>query len=136
MNKTQLQTNNTRLASLITELRGKATGGGGASMETCSISVTEPNGMGLYISYTALSDGAITAHVKEYCAGETITLENVVCGSLISGSYISGGLEGTPEVGGGVVLNSNRATSATMEMLFTAPTTAGATGSIVLYESW
>lgn len=32
MSKTQLQTNNTRLASLIQELQGKAAGGGGASV--------------------------------------------------------------------------------------------------------
>lgn len=37
-NKTQLQTNNARLASLITELEGKAAGGGG-SVETCTVEV-------------------------------------------------------------------------------------------------
>lgn len=38
MSKTQLQTNNTRLASLIQELQGKAAGGG-ASVETCTVTV-------------------------------------------------------------------------------------------------
>jgi hypothetical protein len=40
MNKTQLQSNNTRLASLIDELKGKAASGGsssGGSVETCTV---------------------------------------------------------------------------------------------------
>ena len=41
MSKTQLQSNNTRLASLITELRGKATGGGGSgAVNTCNLRVS------------------------------------------------------------------------------------------------
>ena len=38
-NKTQLQTNNTKLASLIETLQGKAAGGGSgaASLETCTV---------------------------------------------------------------------------------------------------
>lgn len=38
-NKTQLSNNNTQLASLIQELQGKATGGGGASVEMCTVSL-------------------------------------------------------------------------------------------------
>lgn len=38
MSKSQLQSNNTRLASLIDELKGKATGGGG-SIETCTVTI-------------------------------------------------------------------------------------------------
>lgn len=38
MSKSQLQTNNTRLSQLITELQGKAAGGGsGGSVETCTV---------------------------------------------------------------------------------------------------
>lgn len=37
-NKTQLQTNNTQLASLIQTLQGKAAGGGGGA-ETCTVEI-------------------------------------------------------------------------------------------------
>lgn len=38
MSKTQLQTNNTKLEALITELQGKAAGGGsGGSVEMCTV---------------------------------------------------------------------------------------------------
>lgn len=43
MSKTQLQTNNTRLASMINELKGKAAGSGpsgGESAETCTVTVS------------------------------------------------------------------------------------------------
>lgn len=38
MSKTQLQTNNAKLESLIAELQGKAAGGGG-NVETCSVEI-------------------------------------------------------------------------------------------------
>lgn len=38
-NKTQLQANNTQLASLIQTLQGKATGGGGGSVEACTVEI-------------------------------------------------------------------------------------------------
>ena len=38
-NKTQLSTNNTQLASLIQTLQGKAAGGGGSSVETCTVQI-------------------------------------------------------------------------------------------------
>lgn len=40
MSKTQLQANNARLASLITELQGKAAGGGGG-LETCQVTIRQ-----------------------------------------------------------------------------------------------
>ena len=76
MSKTQLQTNNTRLASLITELRGKAAGGG-ASVETCTVTV---NG-GYIIGATVCNNGEITT--VTYYPGETNTQDNVVCGSIV-----------------------------------------------------
>jgi hypothetical protein len=39
-NKQQLQTNNTKYASLIETLRGKAAGGSGGSIETCTVMST------------------------------------------------------------------------------------------------
>lgn len=39
MSKTQLQINNTNLASLIETLAGKATGGSGGAIETCTVAL-------------------------------------------------------------------------------------------------
>lgn len=41
-NKTQLSNNNTKLASLIQELQGKASGGSGA-IETCTVTISAGN---------------------------------------------------------------------------------------------
>ena len=40
MSKTQLQTNNAKLSALITELQGKAAGGGGG-LETCEVTIVQ-----------------------------------------------------------------------------------------------
>ena len=40
MSKTQLQTNNAKLEALITELQGKAAGGGGG-LETCEVTIVQ-----------------------------------------------------------------------------------------------
>lgn len=74
MSKTQLQTNNAKLESLITELQGKAAGGsGGGNVETCMVTVS-----GAYkVFYTTYADGAYG-----YGIGTT-TLNNVVCDTAI-----------------------------------------------------
>lgn len=71
-NKTQLQENNAKLASLITELQGKAAGGGsGGGAETCTVTVTQTWGMNddpeflrVFLTYyNILADGTIdTVH--------------------------------------------------------------------------
>jgi hypothetical protein len=47
-NKTQLQTNNTKYASLIELLRGKAAGGSGATIGTCSVTIHAPGGLSVF----------------------------------------------------------------------------------------
>ena len=61
MSKTQLQTNNTRLASLITELQGKAAGGGSGeeSIETCTVNIVSTYGRLFYIGGVTVSDGVM-----------------------------------------------------------------------------
>lgn len=85
-NKTQLSNNNTKLASLIHELQGKAAGGG-ASVETCTV---ELDGViasyrPYYYSYTYLDDsGNIASAAVAKNSGVSVTLNNVVCGSVVT----------------------------------------------------
>ena len=78
-NKTQLLNHNERLASLIQELQGKAAGGGGASVETCTFTVN--GGYGCIIGATVL-DNSVISTVK-YSPGQMQTLDNVVCGAIV-----------------------------------------------------
>lgn len=94
-NKTQLQTNNTQLASLISTLQGKAAGGGGAAVETCSVRVYATDGATcLYqVQYTAFEDGKVVSkrvvNNEDYVLQNfDITYENVCCGTVF---YVSGG---------------------------------------------
>lgn len=87
-NKTQLQANNTQLASLISTLQGKAAGGGGASVETCTVSISYCG----QVYYTGVENGVMVAkssvytnnsatHQIEACKGMPI-----VCGHLYDSS--------------------------------------------------
>ena len=58
MSKSQLQTNNAKLEALITELQGKAAGGGsGGSVETCTVYVNDCRD----VFYTSVEGGAIVS---------------------------------------------------------------------------
>lgn len=94
MSKTQLQTNNAKLEALITELQGKAAGGGsgGGSIDTCTLIFYTGGGAdyellyGIYgVCATVVNeDGAIDALYKGNLApGSTTTIDNVVCGSMV-----------------------------------------------------
>ena len=109
MSKTQLQTNNSRLASLIDELKGKAAGGGasgGGSVETCTVIITHktigpviPRGG---ISFVSLNEaGIVTNTVMELPAvsssTRTVEVRNVVKNTIMHCAFagkiisISGG---------------------------------------------
>lgn len=82
-NKTQLQTNNTTLASLIQTLQGKATGG---AVETCTVNIisSDSNGRPWFYAYTYLdSNGEIVIGKVLNNSSSNVTIENVLCGSLI-----------------------------------------------------
>ena len=89
-NKTQLQANNTQLASLIQTLQGKAVGGGGggASVETCTVKLGDSSyaSMRPYCySYTHLdNNGNVTSTAVKNNSAATVTLNNVVCGSVVT----------------------------------------------------
>ncbi len=93
MSKTQLQTNNARLSQLITELQGKAAGGG-ASLETCTVTVKGCRA----VYYTGVENGEIVAKSSTGTSNSAnhniVVCKNsmVVCALLASGnSTITGG---------------------------------------------
>lgn len=75
-NKTQLQTNNTKLTSLIETLQGKAAGGGGGgSIETCTVTLDTSSASSDYhittegagnLIWTTVENGEIT--LKSLCS--------------------------------------------------------------------
>jgi hypothetical protein len=85
-NKTQLQTNNTKYASLIETLRGKAVGGGssdGASIDTCTVTITTSSTSILGTTYTKFIDNKLISEStsENY---SSLVLEDIVIGSAIS----------------------------------------------------
>ena len=80
-NKTQLQTNNTKYASLIELLRGKAAGG--SSIATCTI-IIDPSAyqQGVDVGYT--NGSGVGLHISQASGGSNITLSNVMCGSMFT----------------------------------------------------
>ena len=94
-NKTQLSNNNTKLASLIQELQGKASGGSGGSVETCTVMITGNNSSAAPIAYaysTLTESGEITCVNINGNTDSIITISGVICGSfvvayLFNGSY-------------------------------------------------
>ena len=93
-NKTQLQTNNTQLASLIQTLQGKAAGGGGGTaIETCTVVLDTGSSSyrPYYYSYTMVNDdGSITGVAVGPNSALDITLTNVVCGSVVTVYWYGG----------------------------------------------
>lgn len=84
-NKTQLQTNNAKLEALITELQGKAAGGG-SSVETCTVEIVIPKYSEIRaIHYVAFRNGETVSVVDDtdYLTAQTVTIENVVCRSTL-----------------------------------------------------
>lgn len=121
--------------AIITELEaaleGKA-GGGTASVDTCTVKITCFQAIGVYLA-TAYVDGAYVPLHANKAVGESetaLTLENVVCGSyiLINHEHDFPGYT----LGGGVTqVSTNYARTA----VFQAPTEAGATGTIDIYDN-
>lgn len=90
MSKSQLQTNNTRLASLIDELKGKASGSSG-NVETCTVTfwtggketIASGKTAYAYVNYSTFINGLFKSERIEVDAYQTVLLENVVIGSEI-----------------------------------------------------
>lgn len=130
-NKTQLQTNNTQLASLIQTLQGKAAGSGGASVETCTVTVNA-SALGM-IGYTRYSDGAIEAcqyTMTTSDKSENLVFTNVVCNSALtylSTSYFMIFATTISGEGSRLAYTSNSA-------VFSTPSTSGASTVFKIYD--
>jgi hypothetical protein len=106
-NKTQLQTNNTQLASLIQTLQGKAAGGGGSSgggAETCTVEIVAdaPVSKTQNVSYIN-QDGEFDVYTptgSQWMMGFTLTIR--ISSPLVFGSAI-----GVTENTGNVIKMSN-----------------------------
>ena len=77
---TEVAAQATQIEEIMELLDGKAVPGGGASVETCTVTVNcVSNG---YVAATCYINGEITVHwLKDF--GTTTTVSDVVCGSLI-----------------------------------------------------
>lgn len=86
---TELQSNNAELQEILDAVNDLPdAGGGGGGVETCTIILRPDSDAALYIyGYThTLNDGSISASLIDYGTGVSnteITLNNVVCGSLV-----------------------------------------------------
>lgn len=131
MSKTQLQSNNARLTSLIDELKGKTIGG---NVETCTVTINCFSDITQIVA-TVLENGVITPYGEVSIGGlgyNTCTIENVVCGSAIffsndyelNGYTLDGGVEFFYTSGG-----------TKPGAIFRAPLTAGANGIITIYDN-
>ena len=82
------------ITSIKSALEGKAAGGGSASLETCTITMTNVNAPGIIVySLTTVKNGSIVPIIHDtnfsYGAayisrGKSITIENVLVGSAIN----------------------------------------------------
>lgn len=93
-NKTQLQTNNTSLEALITRVNTAkntaaslpevGSGGSGTNIDTCSVTITcAEAGIVTGYGFTIFENNQITS-IGSFEATVPVTINNVVCGSMIS----------------------------------------------------
>lgn len=87
MSKTQLQTNNAKLSALITELQGKAVGGGsgGGTLETCTLQISDAAQI-FAVAYTTVDSGGNVAHAYVIQSSITQTI-TCLCNSTVAISH-------------------------------------------------
>lgn len=138
-NKTQLQTNNTALDALITRVNAAKdtaaslpeAGGGGGSVETCTVTITTLMGGSIAeVFITQCVNGIISTLSKNTIGEKTTTIENVVCNSVIS-FYTSISA---------IIPNSSATDGATRVIVygnnwvFSAPTVANSNATIEVWD--
>lgn len=86
-NKSRLQTNNTNLQALINKanaLPDAGSGGSGANIETCTVTITTALGYIHSVLATQYQNEQITGYQEKDLLTNTLTILNVVKGSIIS----------------------------------------------------
>lgn len=84
---TKLASLETAVAALETELEGKASGGSGGGVETCTVILQHYPDYGAYFTGYGVTvyDGVkITSIYGQQFSGSEFIVENVVCGSVVS----------------------------------------------------
>lgn len=142
-NKTQLQTNNTELSSLIETIRGKVAGSGGsgsgASIETCTLSLdvfTDSAASGYFCTCWENNTFVVKSGVFKYGSVNKIMVENVVCNSCVFiSSYIGSAFIGHQETNVELInyFGADTLRSFNAGYKITAP--AGGTATINVYDN-
>jgi hypothetical protein len=132
-NKTQLQTNNTKYASLIETLRGKAAGSSGASIETCTLTIKSLFGSIAYIATCFINGENVVRFENINFAtsnNTTVTIDNVISGSAIYIRTVGYVMPAYSVTGGATCLEC--AKNGKNNWVFSAPTEES--GTITVWE--
>lgn len=110
--------------------------GGGANIDTCSITVNCEYGTIWYINATVYRDGVIYTTVPT--AGEdlkTISIDNVICGTTVQMSMSEAPLPGYTISGGGELAYPESGYFHITTALIKMPTIAGANVTVTVYDN-
>ena len=120
----------------VTGTHAGGSGDSSASVETCTVRVEEDECHPTYVGYVALVNGETVVQAGVNCYGGKV-LNNVVCGSMINVLVDTGYAqyeEGMINIEGGTTIVDERLFNygTIINAVLTAPTTAGATGKIIV----
>lgn len=124
----------TLIANILTALEGKAAGGG-ASIETCTVTLVKGQSVGVLsgIAASTFEDGVISYFRGTSGAASSVTIENVICGSLICFVIPAPIIPAFSAEGGAKMIDNYLCASARIWQ-FEAPTTAGASATITVWD--
>lgn len=126
-NKTRLEAVSSALDAAINTANSLPdAGGGGGSIETCTVTIECPNSYQWDVCYSVYDGSSIYGDCRTFCTSAQ-TLENVVCGSVIS-VFEAGVTQGFSVLDDTMEFVYNFSGS----MSFTAPTISGATATATL----
>lgn len=104
-NKTRLETNNASLQTILDKVNALPEAGSvGASVETCTVTVQDEDGLGCMVIYTAIIDGIVTPG-EQYKLNGSQVIENVVLGSNVV--IRTDAPDATSTIDGGTLLTSS-----------------------------